>query len=347
MAQPRNYFNDKSFSDVVIKFGRHEVHAHRVILARCSAQFEKEMIIDPETDMAVVNLKATHDAKAIYVMLKHCYGIAWKIPPTPAYLYDFVLTVYIVAITYGISDLHQQARKKFCSMVSDFFLQWLCGMVHKTTADCFIWTLLRVLGPFAGDGYTSLQEEVFEIVCHGMTHLFENNDFVRLFARGVLFNEAYAVRFAQRIRDKLLAREWNGNSTGGYDSSDDDDVASCSAESSSEDSSVMPSGEISTAEEVHRDYFNNKTFSDIILKFGNFKIHAHKVILASNSTWFEKAFSSAHSIRTMIMTCVRVYRTLPRLSGLQQIALELDLLGVKYLKNGTSWKIESSDNYCF
>mgnify|MGYP001454335771 CR=1 FL=1 len=47
MTQPRNYFNDKSFSDVMIKFGKHEVHAHRVILARCSAQFEKEMIIDP------------------------------------------------------------------------------------------------------------------------------------------------------------------------------------------------------------------------------------------------------------------------------------------------------------
>lgn len=47
MAQPRNYFNDKSFSDVMIKFGRHEFHAHRVFLAGCSAQFEKEMVIDP------------------------------------------------------------------------------------------------------------------------------------------------------------------------------------------------------------------------------------------------------------------------------------------------------------
>ena len=107
---------------------------------------------------------------------------------------------------------------------------------------------MRVLGPTAVGVSDSFQEEVFEIVCHGMTHLFENNGFVRLFARGMFFNEAW---FAQRIRDKLLAREWNGNSTGGYDSSDDDDdVESCSAESSSEDSSVMPSGEISTAEEV-------------------------------------------------------------------------------------------------
>lgn len=46
----------------------------------------------------------------------------------------------------------------------------------------------------------------------------------------------------------------------------------------------------------HRDYFNNETFSDIILEFGPFKIHAHKVILASNSTWFEKAFSSGFSV---------------------------------------------------
>ncbi|THW83648.1 hypothetical protein D6D15_09429 [Aureobasidium pullulans] len=49
----------------------------------------------------------------------------------------------------------------------------------------------------------------------------------------------------------------------------------------------------------HRDYFfNNETFSDIILEFGPFKIHAHKVILASNSTWFEKAFSSGFSEAT-------------------------------------------------
>ncbi|THZ73731.1 hypothetical protein D6C85_03899 [Aureobasidium pullulans] len=301
MTQPRNYFNDKSFSDVMIKFGRHEVHAHRVILARCSAQFEKEMIIDPETDMAVINLKATYDAKAIYVMLKHCYGIAWKTPSTPTYLYDFdfVLTVYIVANTYGISELHQKARKICCNLVSDFFLPQYCNYREMITSP-FIRALMRVLGPTAVGVSDSFQEEVFEIVCHGMTHLFENNGFVRLFARGVFFNEAYAVRFAQRIRDKLLAREWNGNSTGGYDSSndDDDDIENCSAESSSEDSSVMPSGDISTTDEVHRDYFNNETFSDIILKFGNFKIHAHKVILASNSTWFEKAFSSGFSEAT-------------------------------------------------
>ena len=204
--------------------------------------------------MPVINLKATHDAKAIYVMLKHCYGIAWKIPSTPAYLYDFdfVLTVYIVANTYGISELHQKARKICCNLVSDFFLPQYCNYPEMITSP-FIRALMRVLGPTAVGVSDSFQEEVFGIVCHGMTHLFENNDFVRLFARGVFFNEAYAVRFAQRIRDKLLAREWNGNSTGECDSSDDDDdddVGSCSAESSSEDSSVMPYGEISTAEEV-------------------------------------------------------------------------------------------------
>ncbi|THY07977.1 hypothetical protein D6D01_09703 [Aureobasidium pullulans] len=240
MAQPRNYFNNKSFSDVMIKFGRHEVHADRVILAGCSAQFEKEMIIDPETDMAVINLKATHDAKAIYVMLKHCYGIAWETPSTPAYLYDFnfVLTVYNVADTYGISDLYQKARGKFCSMVSDFFLQWLCDLIPKTTANCFIWTLSRVLGPFAGEDCTALQEEVFGT-------LFENKEFVQLFARGLFFDLTYAVRFAQRIRDKLVAREWDPNWTDRYDSWDDD--ASHSVESSSESGSVA---EISTAEEV-------------------------------------------------------------------------------------------------
>ncbi|THY03267.1 pectin lyase-like protein [Aureobasidium pullulans] len=306
-GQPRNYFNDMSFADVVVKFGKHEVHAHRVILARCSAQFEKEMIIDPETDMAVINLKATYDAKAIYVMLKHCYGIAWKTPSTPTYLYDFdfVLTVYIVANTYGISELHQKARKICCNLVSDFFLPQYCNYREMITSP-FIRALMRVLGPTAVGVSDSFQEEVFEIVCHGMTHLFENKGFVRLFARGVFFNEAYAVRFAQRIRDKLLAREWNGNSTGGYDSSndDDDDIENCSAESSSEDSSVMPSGDISTTDEVHRDYFNNETFSDIILKFGNFKIHAHKVILASNSTWFEKAFSSGFSSQEATQTTI-------------------------------------------
>ncbi|THX93561.1 hypothetical protein D6D03_10026 [Aureobasidium pullulans] len=223
MAQPRNYFNDMSFADVVVKFGKHEVHAHRVILARCSAQFEKEMIIDPETDMAVINLKATYDAKAIYVMLKHCYGIAWKTPSTPTYLYDFdfVLTVYIVANTYGISELHQKARKICCNLVSDFFLPQYCNYREMITSP-FIRALMRVLGPTAVGVSDSFQEEVFEIVCH-----------------------------VQNL-----------------------------------------------TQHSHRDYFNNETFSDIILKFGNFKIHAHKVILASNSTWFEKAFSSGFSEAT-------------------------------------------------
>ncbi|CAD0101179.1 unnamed protein product [Aureobasidium mustum] len=38
-----------------------------------------------------------------------------------------------------------------------------------------------------------------------------------------------------------------------------------------------------------RDFFNDEEFSDVIVRFANQQIFAHKVVLASGSVWFEKA----------------------------------------------------------
>ncbi|KEQ59185.1 uncharacterized protein M437DRAFT_78327 [Aureobasidium melanogenum CBS 110374] len=45
-----------------------------------------------------------------------------------------------------------------------------------------------------------------------------------------------------------------------------------------------------------RTFFNDEQFPDVIVKFGNQQIFAHKVMLASGSVWFEKALCGSFSV---------------------------------------------------
>ena len=53
---------------------------------------------------------------------------------------------------------------------------------------------------------------------------------------------------------------------------------------------------MATADSLTAPFFDNPQYSDIIIKFGEYQIRAHKVILAQQSGYFATAFFSRFQV---------------------------------------------------
>lgn len=63
--------------------------------------------------------------------------------------------------------------------------------------------------------------------------------------------------------------------------------------------------------EVYKDYFDNKTLFDLALRIGDRLIHVHRIVLSSNSAYFNKLFTGGFKVRDCWLC---LYRTLANYS---------------------------------
>jgi hypothetical protein len=59
---------------------------------------------------------------------------------------------------------------------------------------------------------------------------------------------------------------------------------------------------MATADSLTAPFFDNPQYSDIIIKFGEHQIRAHKIILAQQSGYFATAFFSRFQVTTFDTT---------------------------------------------
>ena len=59
---------------------------------------------------------------------------------------------------------------------------------------------------------------------------------------------------------------------------------------------------MATVDSLTASFFDNSQYSDIIIKFGEHQIHAHKVILAQQSKYFATAFFGLFQVTNPITT---------------------------------------------
>lgn len=51
---------------------------------------------------------------------------------------------------------------------------------------------------------------------------------------------------------------------------------------------------------VYRNYFDNKTLSDLTLRIGDRSIHVHRIVLSSHSAYFEKLLTFGFRVRDLL-----------------------------------------------
>jgi hypothetical protein len=128
------FYNDEKFSDVIIKFGEHEIKAHRVVLASQSRYFanafegrfkasanpivhRKTIHINFEQESTLQTISLNEDdPTTLNILLKHCYGLnpinPQVVPESPDCLLRFV-RAYVLAEIYQVKSLRCAASKAF------------------------------------------------------------------------------------------------------------------------------------------------------------------------------------------------------------------------------------------
>ncbi|TIA23453.1 hypothetical protein D6C80_00652 [Aureobasidium pullulans] len=94
--------NDKDF-DIIIHFGEHKFHAHRIILRVMSTFFDRALTSQfAVAQNPVLELGDDDDAEAVWAMFRHMYNIDYFYDPasTNARSLDFHVAVFTVADKY-------------------------------------------------------------------------------------------------------------------------------------------------------------------------------------------------------------------------------------------------------
>ena len=48
---------------------------------------------------------------------------------------------------------------------------------------------------------------------------------------------------------------------------------------------------------AYKDYFDNKTLSDLTLRIGDRRVYVHRIVLSSHSAYFNKLLTSGFKVR--------------------------------------------------
>ncbi|THX46330.1 hypothetical protein D6D06_10137 [Aureobasidium pullulans] len=107
--------NDKDF-DIIIHFGEHKFHAHRIILRVMSTFFDRALTSQfAVAQNPVLELGDDDDAEAVWAMFRHMYNIDYFYDPasTNARSLDFHVAVFTVADKYDCPLLRKNVVDQF------------------------------------------------------------------------------------------------------------------------------------------------------------------------------------------------------------------------------------------
>ncbi|KAK6003108.1 hypothetical protein QM012_000953 [Aureobasidium pullulans] len=257
------FFSDKTFSDVIVKSGDHEIFAHKVIL---------------ESEQSVIDLGSDDDPAAVTAMLRFFYDGTYRLDGLDGNPTDQHLTMYRLADFYDAPDLRKEASYQLVSKLKAPS-SWVDPGQYNLSNQT-IRSIQQILGPSAGAfADNTIQEDAFEFAIEKAGTLYKNVLFKKLLGDGDMFNEEFARRFAQEIGELICRLESMVPQT---------DVSIPYTKPSYLDRGMIPVTE-------KRNLFDDEELSDCVIKFGNKQIFGHKAILANGSVWFEKAFLGGFS----------------------------------------------------
>lgn len=163
--------------------------------------------ISQEAKQNVINLGDDDDPDAIFAMLKHFYNMNYANqsigPSGEAGELQFRLKVYQTADFYDAPDLRAQAATRFYSCMSNSIAR---PARSDDIPEYVVLMIQEVLGPnapvFPDD---RLQDDIFHIVKTNTTKLHQNKLFLKLLAKGEMFNDQYGEMFAQQVGELLAS----------------------------------------------------------------------------------------------------------------------------------------------
>lgn len=212
-SKPPDFFNNQSFSDVSITYGRGQsLFAHKIILATPASPSYFHRILEESPSVWQLKSKPKSLAQAltreqidcialgsqdepnlIETMIHELYDLQYD--PDPEDWITFSADMYLVAKKYGLDKIAKSHLESFGLTVYD----------DVTTSE-YALRVAKFCGPFAPVCYvgTELSERIFDDILEDPRFLLDENEtFCKMLEDGTLFNHKFAGRFTMKTVEML------------------------------------------------------------------------------------------------------------------------------------------------
>ncbi|KAH0362072.1 hypothetical protein KCU65_g8264, partial [Aureobasidium melanogenum] len=208
------FFSDKTLSDVIVKFGDHEIFAHKLILVKSSVWFETALLgeFKASQHQAVLDIGNDDDPAAVTAMLRYFYDETYCLDGVDGKPADQHLTMYRLGDLYDASDLRKRASYQLINHLREGRYS-LNDPAQYRLSDHSVLSIQQIIGPSA-DAFAdnSIQEDVFKFTIEQASALYKNELFQELFGDGTMFSESFSRRFLQKTGELMGRLQYNSRS---------------------------------------------------------------------------------------------------------------------------------------
>ncbi|KAI4731273.1 hypothetical protein E4T49_00900 [Aureobasidium sp. EXF-10728] len=182
------FFNDKTLSDIRVKFGDQEIFAHKLIL---------------ESKQTVIDLGNDDDPALVSAMLQFFYHGYYDLYGSGPASESQHLTMYRLADFYDASALRKEASRRLIHYLKECLESW-DNLPKYWPPEHVIRSIQQILGPGADEfADNSIQEDIFRFTTNNAGHLYKSVLFQELLVDGSLLNESFGRRFAQKTGELI------------------------------------------------------------------------------------------------------------------------------------------------
>ncbi|CAD0098130.1 unnamed protein product [Aureobasidium mustum] len=191
------FYNNKQFSDVIVKYGENELYAHKVILAERSAYFARAFLGQfAVASSSTIDLGDEDDPEMIREMIRSMYvrddALRYSVMHQDERSLASLVDMFILADKYDLPQLRRKLSYTFEAKLDDHY---------SSHEDEFIRTIIaRVCGPAAIQfADKALQRSVSKHCKMHYADLLQHSRFVDQYTEGTLFNSEFALAFNLHI----------------------------------------------------------------------------------------------------------------------------------------------------
>ncbi|KAI4722531.1 hypothetical protein E4T48_01186 [Aureobasidium sp. EXF-10727] len=203
------FFNDKTFSDIRVKFGDQEIFAHKLVLVKSSIWFETAILGEFKASRSirlngpVIDLGNDDDPALVSAMLQFFYHGHYGLYESGPASESQHLTMYRLADFYDASALRKEASRRLIHYLKECLESW-DNLPKYWPPEHVIRSIQQILGPGADEfADNSIQEDIFTFTTNNAGHLYKSVLFQELLVDGSLLNESFGRRFAQKTGELI------------------------------------------------------------------------------------------------------------------------------------------------
>ncbi|KAG9997431.1 hypothetical protein KCU78_g16957, partial [Aureobasidium melanogenum] len=265
-----SFYDNEQYSDIVIKFGEHQIRAHKVILAQQSGYFMTAFSSRFQVaSNPIIDLGDDDDPEILTDVIKYLYRRGPVHDEVSAFFFpvNVLVDIYLLADKYDIPKLRCKTALAFGKAVN----RKLNPVLDPHFMEIFVDCIVKLCGPSSLELADHKLQNMITILCQQHYRLLlRDTMFLEKYKKGELFDNKNGAAFGLGLGQRLLYSE-----------------------------GIIPNKFVrfqrltsipwTYMQERAHNFYDDKKLFDVTLTWGiGYKISVHKVILAINSPYLQR-----------------------------------------------------------